>query len=282
MKLILFSKMWKDASIGTLIRQAQDWDLDGYDLCVRPGYPINPDNAATALPEAVQAMRGEGLDVPMVTGNFDLLEPEHPTAEPILAAMDRADIRLLKLGYFMFDPRTLDYPAEVRRVRGLLKRWETLGRRYGIKICNHTHSERCMGLNGAGLAALLDDLDPAVMGAYVDPGHLAYEGEALDTALAMVRDFLSIVAVKDVLLERVEKNGHGSIRPLWLPSGQGMVDWTQFFDLLREHAYAGPVSVHCEFDVDPGHRNAAAREEIAFFRRFVERSAAPSQSETPS
>jgi len=271
MKLILFSKMWKDAAIDTMIRMAHDWDLDGFDLCVRPGYPINPDNAAKALPEAVARFKQEGLCVPMVTGNFDLLEPEHPTAEPILAAMDKADIRLLKLGYFKFDPETVDYPAEMRRVRGILKRWETLGRRYGVKICNHTHSERCLGLNGAAMAALLDGLDPAIMGAYMDPGHLVYEGEAFDTALAMVRQHLSIVAVKDVLLERVEKNGHGSIKPNWVPSGQGMVDWTQFFDVLRQHAYDGPVSVHCEFEVEAGRRDEAGRAEVAFFRRFVER-----------
>lgn len=282
MKLILFSKMWKDATLDEMVRMAHEWGLDGFDLCVRPGYPINPDNAATALPEAVDRFRGEGLDVPMVTGNFDLLEPEHPTAEPILAAMNRAGVRLLKLGYFKFDPATLDYPAEMRRVRGILKRWEVLGRRYGVKICNHTHSERCLGLNGAAMAALLEDFDPTVMGAYMDPGHLVYEGEAFDTALAMVRQYLSIVAVKDVLLERVEKNGHGSIKPNWVPSGKGMVDWTQFFDLLREHAYDGPVSVHCEFEVEPEHRNDAGREEVAFFRRFVEPSRVRKNSEPQS
>lgn len=272
MKLILFSKMWQDASLDELVRMGHDWNLDGFDLCVRPGHPVNPGNVATALPAAARRLRDEGLDVPMVTGNFDLLEPEHPAAEPILAAMDRAGIRLLKLGYFTFDPRTLDYPAELRRVRGILKRWETLGRRHGVKICNHTHSRRCMGLNGAAMAAMLDGLDPAVMGAYLDPGHLLCEGEELDTAMAMVRRHLSLVAVKDVLLERVERNGHGSVRPKWLPAGQGMVDWTNFFGLLREeHAYDGPVSVHCEFETPPGRRDTAAREEIAFFRRFVPR-----------
>ncbi len=278
MKLILFSKMWQNASVDTLVRMAHEWGLDGFDLCVRPGYPINPDNAAQALPEMVASLKQEGLSVPMVTGNFDLLDPEHPTAEPILAAMDKSDIRLLKLGYYKFNPATVDYPAEMRRVREILKRWEVLGRRYGIKICNHTHSERCLGLNCAAMAALLEDLDPEFMGAYVDPGHLVYEGEIFDTALAMVRRYLSIVAVKDVLLERVERNGHGSIKPNWVPSGQGMVDWTQFFDVLRQHDYDGPVSVHCEFDVGTGCRDEAGRKEVAFFHRFVERS--PREAQT--
>lgn len=269
MKLILFSKMWKDATLDELIGLARDWGLDGFDLCVRPGYPVNPDNAATALPEAAAQFRSAGLDIPMVTGNFDLLEPEHPTAEPILAAMDRADIRLLKLGYFAFQPETLDYTSEVCRVRGILARWEPLARRYGVKVCYHTHSHCCMGLNGAGLAALLDGFDPACLGAYVDLGHLVVEGEDIASALAMIRPYLAIVAVKDVLLERVETNGHGSIKTSWVRAGQGVVDWTRSFALLKTLPFDGPVSIHCEFEVAPERLDAATRGEVAFFRRFV-------------
>ncbi len=263
--------MLKDKTVDELIGLAQTWLLDGFDLCVRPGYVVNPDNAADELPRAAARCRQAGLDIPMVTGNFDLLEPSHPTAEPLLAAMDRADIRLLKLGYFTFDPEPLDYPAEVRRIRGIFVEWERMARRHRVKICYHTHSERHMGLNAAGLAALLEGFDPACLGAYLDPSHLVVEGEEFATASAMVRRYLSIVAVKDVVLERVPKNGHGSVRPTWVQAGRGMVDWTAVFGVLRSAGFAGPVSVHCELHVAPEQFMLAAREEARFFRQFVPR-----------
>ena len=269
MKLIMFSKALKEKSPAELIALAKEWGLDGYDLCVRPGYPVSPDNAAEELPRVAGLFREAGLDIPMVTGNFDLLEPEHPTAEPILKAMDKAGVRLLKLGYFRYDPLKQDYMAEVERIRAALARWRSLARRYGVRICYHTHSDKCMGLNAASLAHLLAGFDPALIGAYMDPAHLAIEGEEFATAIGIIRPWLSLVAVKDVLLTRVVKNGHGAVKRDWVVAGEGVVDWTAVFDCLRREHYAGPVSVHCEFHVAPEQFLPAAKREVAFFRTFV-------------
>ena len=147
MQLIVFSKMLKQKSIAELIDLAQRHGYDGYDLAVRPGHPVNPDNAAAALPQAQAQMARAGLRIGMVTGNFDLLTADHPLAEPLLAAMDSADVRLLKLGYFKFEPETMDYWEQVESVRQALAAWEKLARVYNVKICYHTHSHYCMGLN---------------------------------------------------------------------------------------------------------------------------------------
>ena len=269
MKTILFSKMLKEKTPEELVKLALTWGIDGYDLCVRPGYPVNPDNALEELPKVVKLFRANNLDVPMVTGNFDLLAPDHPTARPILQAMDKADVHLVKLGYFKFDPKVRPYFEEVDRIRGIFAQWEPLAREYGVKICYHTHSGKNMGLNASGLAHLLAGFDRACLGAYLDAGHLAAEGEAFPTAVAMVRPYLSIVAVKDVLLTRVEKNGHGSIKQSWVEAGQGVVDWTQVFETLEGIKFAGPISIHCEFKIPEAEFLPAATREIAFFKKFT-------------
>ena len=169
MQLIVFSKMLREKSIAELIDLAQRHGYNGYDLAVRPGHPVNPDNAAQALPQAQAQMAQAGLRIGMVTGNFDLLTADHPLAEPLLAAMDSADVRLLKLGYFKFEPETMEYWEQVERVRRAFAAWEKLARVYNVKICYHTHSHYCMGLNAAALMHLLRDFDPACLGAYLDP-----------------------------------------------------------------------------------------------------------------
>ena len=146
-----------------------------------------------------------GLQIGMVTGNFDLLTADHPLAEPLLAAMDSANVRLLKLGYFRFEPQTMDYWEQVDNVRRAFAAWEKLASIYNVKICYHTHSHYCMGLNAAALMHLLRDFDPAYLGAYLDPGHFAVDGEPFDFGLAMAREHLSILSVKDVLIERVAR-----------------------------------------------------------------------------
>ena len=269
MKLIVFSKMLQEKSIAELVELAQKHGYDGYDLAVRPGHPVNPDNAASALPQAQTQMAQAGLQIGMVTGNFDLLTADHPLAEPLLAAMDSADVRLLKLGYFRFEPQTMDYWEQVDNVRRAFSAWERLASIYNVKICYHTHSHYCMGLNAAALMHLLRDFDPAYLGAYLDPGHFAVDGEPFDFGLAMAREHLSILSVKDVLVQRVEKNGHGAAKALWVAAGEGIVDWTAVFGELRRIEYDGFLSIHCEYDIDDEEDwfDTFVRE-VAFFRKM--------------
>lgn len=271
MKTIVFSKLFQERSPAELVELAHSLGIEGYDLTVRSGHPVNPDNAEGELPRVAALMRQNGLDIPMITGEGDLLEPAHPTALPILRGMDRADVRLLKLGYFRFRPGQDVYAEQVERVRRAFAQWQSLAREYGVKICYHTHSGGYMGANCASLLHLLSGFDPECLGAYVDPAHMVISGEGFAFGLAMVRQYLSIVAVKDVLLTRTEKNGHGSVKTSWVPAGQGMVDWTAVFDCLGAARYEGPVSIHCEFEVPAGEFMETVGREAAFFRRFIKR-----------
>jgi len=271
MQLVVFSKMLREKSVGELVELAHEFGVEGYDLAVRPGYPVNPDNVGSARVEAARIFSDNGLSIPMVTASTDLLFPDQDGVEVLLGAMERADVRRLKLGYFKFDPVAQDYWREVDRVRNALAGWEKLANRYGVRICYHTHSNRCMGLNAGMLMHLIRGFDPGCVGAYIDTGHLCVEGEEFAVAAAVVKDHLSMVALKDVLLERVEKSGHGAVQRTVVEAGRGMVDWSAVFAELARLGFAGPVSVHCEFHAEAGELLSAIRREVAFFRRMRER-----------
>ena len=121
-------------------------------------------------------LKKNGLSIPMVTGASDLLYPDHASAEPTLAAMDEADVRLIKLGYFGFDPDTQDYWAEVNKIRGAFAAWQKLAETYRVRICYHTHSHRNMGLNAAMMAHLMRDFDPQYFGGISGPGSYGGRG----------------------------------------------------------------------------------------------------------
>jgi len=179
-------------------------------------------------------------------------------------------VLLIKLGYFSFNPFTQDYWAEVDRIRKAFDGWQKLGRRHNVKICYHTHSSRCMGLNAGMLAHLLRDLDPHHIGAYLDPGHLTIEGEEFAFAVAIMKDYLSIVGLKDVLLRREEVNGHGRKVAAMVRAGEGMVDWTAVFADLARAGFDGPLSVHCEFEAPAAQFLAAVKREVQFFRKRIQ------------
>lgn len=203
MQLVVLSKPFKEKSVPALIELAHKHDFDGYDLVVWPEYQVTPDNVHEALVPMVKAMKREGLSIPLLIGEFGLQMPDHPTAERILAAMDQADVRLIKLGYFMFDPKTQDYWQYVDTVRKGFEGWQELGKKYNVKICYHTHARASfgapMGLNCAALMHLIKGFDPQYIGAHIDPSHMAIDGEPASVGVAMVQKYLSVVSVKDAL-----------------------------------------------------------------------------------
>jgi len=268
MKLIMFTKLMPHRSIAELAVIGQQWGLDGFDLCVRQGHPVNPDCPERLL-EAAKIFAEHGLTIPMITGEVNLLRPDQPGAAELLAAMDAANVRLLKLGYFPFEPEKMDYAEEMARARAAILSWGEMAQQHNVKICYHTHCNKNLGLNGAALAHLLQGLDPRHFGAFIDPAHLRVEGEDFAMATAMLKPWLSIVSAKDMTIKREEINGHGQASRHLTPAGQGMVNWTQVFEVLRAVNFQGLVTVHAEYAVPKEQFDEFARQEIAFFRRFV-------------
>jgi len=245
MDYIFFSKMLQDQSVEQLIGSLQGLGADGVDFTVRPGYPVHPDNVAEALVPAATAIRAAGLSIPMVTAPGDFTNPELPYAEPLFRACDAADIRLVKLGYWPFTGS--GYWDAVERMKADVAGFARLGARYGVKPCLHTHSGNCLALNASALMHVLQDFSPEQVGAYLDPGHLALCGEPLPMAFDMTAPWLAIVAIKDALKVKRED---GTVRSLFLPLGEGVVDWKQMLEWLIAHDYAGPLSFHSEFPAD--------------------------------
>ena len=174
--------------------------------------------------------------------------------------MDAADVRLLKLGYFAFDPVRENYWEAVERTRAALAGWNELAGRYRVRVCYHTHSRGNLGLIGGMLAHLLRGFDPARIGAYLDPCHLLIEGEEFATGAAIVADHLAIIGLKDALLVRERRAAgaaqgapltHGAPAVRWVEAGAGMVDWSAVRAALRRLAFSGPLSIHCEYEDRP-------------------------------
>src|SRR5690606_26109675 len=119
------------------------------------------------------------------------------------------------------------YQEQVDAVRKALAEWEKLGRRYGIRVCYHTHSGPYMGLNAAGLAHLMSGYDPEFLGAYLEPGHLLKTGEPFELAAAIAGPYLAAVGAKDRSL----------LQDRFVPAGEGDVDWEAVFRTLAARGF---------------------------------------------
>lgn len=253
MRIVVFSKMFRQYDVSGLVSVGQELGAEGWDLAVRKGHPVNPDNVEKALPEAVRRLGEARQPVLAVTGETDLLYPNAPYAESLLRAMDVSGVRLLKLGYFLFDLAKQQYWQEVDNVRRALEGWQKLARRYNVMVVYHTHSGLAyMGTNASALMHLLRDFDPSTIGAYLDVGHLLVTGEPFAFALAIVKPYLAMVGLKDFKPILRPIGDEHKIDWHCVPAGQGGVAWSEVFRLLAKEGFAGPCSVHTEFVVPAG------------------------------
>jgi L-ribulose-5-phosphate 3-epimerase len=273
-----FSKHLPDLNWTDLAAVVVDMGYDGIDLTVRPGGHVTPERAAQDLPRAVDAIRAKGSSVRMITTG--LTSASDPTARPILLAAGRAGIRLVKPGYWKYALE--DVRAEVAAMIRDVTNLSTLARDCGVELGVHNHT----GNVGGGIwdiAPHIDALDARAVGYYFDPRHAVVEGGGAGwkTATLLVAPRLKMIAVKDFFWARESR----AWKILDCPLGEGMVDWPWFAKAISQTRFAGPISVHFEYEIpgatpDDVRRNtiAAGRRDLGFIRAqfdAVRRSASP-------
>lgn len=250
MQLIMFTKHLEGLDVPGIIEALQSVGVDGADLCVRNGYPVNPDNVETALPAAARQFEEAGLSIPLVTAPGDFNRPDIEYAERYYAACGEAGVKHVKLGYWRWSAN-VSYWEEVDKIRGYLDEFQLLSARTGVQTVVHNHSGHSMGLNSCAAMNLVKDFDPQHIGIFSDPGHLSVCGEPIDMALDIVSQYLSILAFKDFIRERVIKEGEvtwaTSVRKL----GWGFVDWKTTVQTLKDMQFTGAISMHSEYAGEP-------------------------------
>jgi len=117
MKFIMFTKHLEGLEVSGIIKALQSVGVEGADLCVRPGYPVNPDNAEKQLPAAAKQFAAEGLSIPLVTTPGDFLDPKRADIPRVYAGCGEAGVANLKFGYWDWSKENDGYRVEVERIR---------------------------------------------------------------------------------------------------------------------------------------------------------------------
>lgn len=251
--------------------------IAGPDLTVRSGGLVPPDRVTDELPKAANAFRDAGMTIPMISTN--LTSASDSTARPILSTMNDLGIRYYKLGYYHYHDLA-QWESEIESQRKNLAGLVDLGRSFNVHAGFHNHAGA--GIGGALWDAweLLRPLDPAGVGFYFDPSHASIEGARHTWKLNFQRisPRLMMIAVKDYVWEK----GSNGWQTRWCPLGEGLVNWTEFFQMLAKFPFPGPLSIHIEYNPGGSTRPertdnslAAAQRDVEFVRKHLAQASAP-------
>jgi sugar phosphate isomerase/epimerase len=262
-KLCFFSKALPKQDWSGLGRACKELGFDGVDLTVRKGGHVAPDRAAEDLPKAVAAIREAGLDVPMIT--TALTSADDPAARPILTTAAQLGIRFFKAGYYYYKYENVR--AERDRAGADFKSLAGLAAETGMQAGFHNHTDYI----GAALwdaAAFIEPLDSRWAGYYFDPRHASAEGGggAWKSALHLALARLKMVAIKDCVWQKTPKGWRDGNCPL----GEGIVDWKYFFSALGRSGFAGPISLHIEYEIAGAEPGVHEKETLAATKRDLE------------
>lgn len=183
--------------------------------------------------EAVMArLKQHGLSVPVVRGEADLSKDSFAAElEPQLAICEKMGVK-----YMFLSAKRGDAPKEAAYER--LRAAGDAAREHGVTITLETHPD--LGTNGAVQVETMQAINHPNVRVNFDTANITYYNENTD-AVAELKKSLGYVAT-------VEFKDHSCELETWdFPVvGQGKVDFKTIVAMLKQKAYAGPVTIEFE------------------------------------
>ena len=264
MQYIYFTKTLKDLAPSALVEFCKETGVDGLDLAVRPGYPIEPANVLLELPKFAAIMKQNKLDIPLVSAPTSLVDAESKEAKSLFEACALAGVPMIKIGYFTYKGSFND---DLQSARKKLQGFAKLAQQTKVKVVYHTHSGANIGNNAVSLKELLTDFDPHHVGAFADTGHLAVNGGPIKMELEILRSWLSIIAIKDILWEQAKGDWAFKV----IPAGSGIVRWNDVSKGIKDAKFQGTIVLHGEYEAASlPNRKDLAKKELAFLKKQFE------------
>ena len=264
--ICFFSKHLPELDWTELGRAVKAAGFDGVDLTVRAKGHVLPERAAADLPRAIEAIKAQGVSVPMVT--TELTSASDPTAKPLLQAAAKSGVRYFKTGYWRYTTRgTCADRWRPQAPRSTAwRRWRaTAASCWASTTTRPTSARRC----GTSRPPWIDSTRNGP-GYYFDPRHAVAEGGggAWKAATHLVAPRMKMMALKDFYWEKTAKG--------WVirdcPMGKGAVDWAWVGKTIGEAKFRGPISLHFEYEI-PGSTPRSDEEHTGRRRRGSRRRA---------
>lgn len=263
-KVVLFSKHLGWTNYTELADTLKQIGFDGVDLTVRPGGHVLPERVRDDLPKAVETVRAAGLEVSMIT--TQIAGRETPHASEILATASELKIPFFRWGTFKYNddqPRMqqlLDYKTQLQDLAGMAAH-------FNIRGGYHNHSgDNYIGSAIWDLDKLLEGVDGEWLGSNFDIGHTFAEGSggAWETNFELIAPRIKMSAVKDFCWLHDKDRGWRRYFPAL---GEGIVEWKNILSMMRESGFAGPFSIHHEYNVAGKDENAKRKQIISDLKK---------------
>jgi len=216
--------------------------LDGVDLTVRPGGHVLPENVDKDLPRAVKALEKAGVQPLMMTTRINNADSD---SEMTIKTAADLGFKFYRMGYLGYEGDNIREQLENYQPR--LEKLVRLNQQYGMHGAYQNHAGTRVGGPVWDVWYMIKNLDPRYLGCQYDVRHATVEGGySWPVGLKLLKDHIRTTVIKDF---KWMQRDDGSWHAVSVPLGEGMVDFDQYFKIIREHQIEGPISIHYEYPV---------------------------------
>lgn len=270
LQVSIFSKHLQFLGVSEMAQAVAEMGFDGVDLSVRPNGHVEPEKAAEQLPLAVEALKKAGFNPLMMT--CSVLDAANATDRNVLEIAAKSGFKFYRMNYFHYlegksMPESIEYYRE--RVRKLA----ALNGKLGITGCYQNHAGGYIGAQVWELYQLVNGVRKEHFGLQYDIRHATVEGGlSWQNGLKLVQNNIATLALKDFRWEKVNNKW----QVINCPIGEGMVDFTTFFKMVKGFNLDVPVSLHFEYPLggaEKGSKTTTLSKETIFksMRRDLEK-----------
>ncbi|WP_276167831.1 sugar phosphate isomerase/epimerase family protein [Zobellia alginiliquefaciens] len=256
----LFSKHLQFLDYDEMAKVASEIGFDGLDLTVRPKGHVLPENVARDLPKAVVAMKKHGLKSTMITTN--VLDGKNVTDRQLLETASGLGVSHYRTGWLSY-PEDRNIEASQKIYRKLFSDLESVNENLDLVGCYQNHAGNHVGAPIWDMPPILPSSESKYMGCQYDIRHAVAEGGlSWELDLRLIAPYIRSIIIKDFKWGMKE----GKWQPINTPLGEGMVNFTRYFSLLKKYKINVPVSLHLEYDLGGAEHGASEitinREEV--------------------
>lgn len=260
-KLNLFSKHLQFLGYSEMAKAAKAIGFNGIDLTVRPNGHVHPDKVSSDLPRAVEAIRSQGLEIPMMTTAVEDVDSQ--TDRTLLETAADLGIQNYRMNWFRYH-ESLSMPDSLISYQKRIQKLSALNEKLGLIGCYQNHAGTLVGASIWEVWKLLETANPKHFGAQYDIRHATVEGgKSWTNGFRLIKPQIKTIVIKDCkwILDK------GRTRLLNTPLGEGMVDFQTYFKLLKTANIDVPFSIHFEYDLggaEKGRKTTTKSHEFIF------------------
>lgn len=193
------------------------------------------------MPRAIQDIKDAGSACKMIT--TAVADVQHSVDVDVVKTAAAEGIRYYRSDWFKYkDELTLE--ASLDHYQEKVKQLSELNEAHDIAGCYQNHSGTKIGASVWEVKKILEKANPTFFGTQYDIRHAVAEGgRSWPNGVRLLKDHIKTIVLKDFKWGKV----NGKWRIVNVPIGEGMVDFSAYFKLLKSFDLKPPTSLHLEY-----------------------------------